>query len=165
MTVINPCRGCPLREGCDQRDVFRKKVAGLGMISANFRCDKLGAEVRVGRRIVIEQPIAGESDSYGERTIGRRDVKATIAAVDRRYRFSAIVDPGQIAAEEVADETKLDQYRFRKRMGHHRIRGFLDEPDGLFCEAGNLKRGNACDRLMGDCMCAAAAEIAKDIAA
>lgn len=162
--AIHPCRGCPLRDGCEQREVFRKKVGGLGLVSARFRCDRLAAEVRMGRRIVIQQPIPGadNGDRYYPTTY--RDVKATISAVDPRYRFSCIVDPGQINADEVSNPDKLDRYRFRKRMSHQRIRAFLDEPDGVFCEQGNLRRGDGCDRLDSDCMCAEVAKW-KDIAA
>lgn len=164
---IKPCRGCPLRDGCEQKADFSKRVAGLGLRSVTFKCDLLAAEIRKGRRVVIHQPILGErgpwDDPYDVK-IGRKEVSATVTYVDGAYRFSAIVDPGQMTEDESKDGGDLDKYRFRKRMFHGRLVRFLDEPDASFCQSGQLLRDGKCDMLGNECYCDQTAELLRTIA-
>lgn len=148
---LNPCFGCPLKDGCPDRDDWRRKVSGLGLASARFRCKRLADQVRLGRRIVITAPVFGEGD-YGEYDMARQPVHATISSVYPDHRFSAIVDRGQIE-DMVLPGTDPNQVRFRKRMRHSRIVQFLDEPDGTFCKLGSLKAGDECDQRDGQCGC------------
>jgi len=135
---IFPCFRCPLREGCAEKRVFAEKVRGLGARSVAFDCAKLGAELRRGRRIVVETPRLVVVDSYsGEQARrGSYHDTATINYVAPSYRFTCVVDPGQHSE---------GKQRFRRLRGHHRIVRFLDEPDGVFCKLGELQRDGACD--------------------
>lgn len=138
---LTPCFGCPLRHGCALRDEWRAKVGGLGLRRADFKCPRLTAEIRPGRRVEILHPFFVRSHSYDEPyTRTDKPVRATIQTTDDRHRFSAIVDPGQFTVDDCAavprdgpggqtDEQKIDRYRYRKRMRHARIVRFLDEPD------------------------------------
>lgn len=155
MTTIFPCCRCPLREGCEQRAAFRAKVSGLGLQSAGFRCHRLKAEIRVGRRIVIMQPYLMDENEYSayERTIHRLEVKATITKTYNKYCFVCTVDPGQHPEDQIESDEDVKTARFRRKQTHHRIVRFLDEPDATVCEAGNVQRDGACDNREG-CLCA-----------
>lgn len=153
---IRPCVGCPLREGCDLRADFRRKVHGLGLRSATFNCSILEAELRPGRRIIVLQPIAVYvgCDAYeGEqRDIVRVEVPATILSAKADV-FSCVVDREALLKETEAlnhaeEIDKIDTFRFRKAMRVARIVRFLDEPDANLCKAGRptWPHLNGCDR-------------------
>lgn len=52
---LKPCTGCPLRDGCEQRDDFRKRVRGLGLRSATFNCDRLKAAIAPGIGVLLRE--------------------------------------------------------------------------------------------------------------
>lgn len=153
MTTIHPCRLCPLREGCEQRDEFRRRVRGIGLRVASFPCPTLAAEVRVGRRIVINQPILvdGNPDvAWGEEitAVVRQDMPATITYAYPDYSFTCTVD--REAFEAVADQVQEEadawmKKRFRRQQKHFRIVRFLDEPDWTVCQSGNVGSISSCD--------------------
>lgn len=148
---LNPCFGCPLRSGCELRDEWRRKVSGLGLRSATFRCPKLSAEIRPGRRIEIEVPYVAEiwrhsEDEVRER-MGRKSVRATITIAMDDGRFCCTVDPGQIDEDIVPDGTDINRIRFRKPLRPQRIRCLLAGPDWPVCKTGaRVKDGDSCDR-------------------
>ena len=146
MTQIHPCRGCPLRDGCERRDELRAKIKGIGARSVTFDCQKLRREMHKGRRIVIKAPFQ-EWNRDNEYRIVKRPVRATILFASG-VSFVAAIDP--FAGVE-------DRYRFRRYQPHHRIVRFLDEPDAPFCANGNiLSEDGGCDRREGfGCVCAA----------
>lgn len=149
---LKPCTGCPLRNGCEQRDDFRKRVAGLGLRSATFNCDRLRKAITPGTRILVNHPISVETSGYcGEpyTDVVRVEVPATIVTSDRD-EFSCVIDRDALLAaidEHEADADKVDIYRFRKTMKARRIVKFLDEPRRAICPCGNPRlAGGACDR-------------------
>lgn len=145
---INPCFRCPLATGCEHRNELRRRVSGIGARSVNFPCDRLAAEVRPGRRIVISHPVWYEDGG----DYRRMNVPATITSITTGYRFACIVDP----IEEVMfmqDGKDANKYRFRRTMRHFRIVRFLEEPDEKFCELGQLRRLDRCDVRDGECLC------------
>ena len=82
-TTIRPCLRCPLRKGCDRREEIRRRVRELRDLAPRefiFRCAKLLAELRPGRRVVIIQPVAYENHAVAEPYTGflRKAVAATI---------------------------------------------------------------------------------------
>lgn len=135
---INPCFRCPLSVGCELKAQWSAKLRGLGLRSANFKCDRLLAEMRVGRRIEISTPVA-EGTEFGE-SISRERVKATITAVKPDATFACTVDPND--ARELTIE---DKFRFRRSRPRFRIERFLDEPDGVVCGFGVCVRDGKCD--------------------
>lgn len=146
---INPCFGCPIKDGCKLRDDFRKRVAGLGLRSATFRCAQLAAALEIGTRIVIKAPFRSISDGYGEYDIAYEEVPATITSSDGNS-FACIIDRDAMV-ENLANyedsETDPDKVRFRRTMRHSRILRFLNEPKRAFCESGNpLLPGGGCDQ-------------------
>ena len=159
MTYIAPCHDCPLKQGCTQRDEFRRRTKGLNAASIKFRCDKLTAELRPGRRIELGAAVVGVGWGYDGEEDGviRRDVPATITGATGT-RFTCVIDPGHITenpdghSEETRDISAL---RFRRYQRHSRIRRFLDEPDATLCEHGKrVMRGGTCDRPKdGVCYC------------
>lgn len=166
MTTIKPCRLCPLRENCQQRDEFRARVRDLGSAarSVEFRCPVLSAEVRKGRRIIISQAYSGYVDDYyscepTEVTCGagRREIPATITFVWPDYSFQCTADKDAFEAiwSDEMPETleKWMPKRFRRRQKHHRIVRFLDEPDRPITECGNVGVKGACDSRTGACEC------------
>lgn len=174
---IFPCRGCPLREGCEQRGDFTRRASGIGARSVAFKCARLGAEIRPGRRVIIRQPVAvagrgWDDDGYHIRHV---EVPATITSAGKHYAFASTVDAGAIEphldpdlAEEFP-ETIKDQFRFRKLQRHSRVVRFLDEDDRRVCEHGGRVQpappGGQCDRPAGEpCHCAEASLIAKEFA-
>lgn len=148
---LKPCTGCPLREGCEQRNDFRKRVSGLGLRSATFNCQRLKAALAPGTRIVVKHPIAVEVDSYyGDTEIFYEDLPATITSshVDE---FSCVIDRNALlqAIEDLEGEgaDKVDTYRFRKTLKARRIIRFLDEPRRGFCSCGRVKSADgSCER-------------------
>lgn len=153
MTVIHPCRLCPLRNGCDLREQYRRRVRGLGAASVRFSCPKLAAEIRGGRRIAINVPRTGEN-RWGEPSrVSSKQVYATITSAHADHSFGCIVDPGQIDEDDVYDGVDPNKIRFRRIQKHHRIVRFLDEPDGAFCGLGALMRDGKCDTMDGGCTC------------
>jgi hypothetical protein len=152
---INPCFGCPLRVGCEQRAEFSKKVAGLGLRSATFNCARLSTAIAPGTRIVIASPVRsiGDYDSYD---ITRVETPATITS-SRGNEFACVVDrePLLEAMREHGDEeTDVDRVRFRKTMRHSRIVRFLDEPRRGFCEHGSLRTPDGkCEVRDNECSC------------
>jgi len=171
-TCINPCRGCPLRDGCALRAEWRQKVCGLGLRNAWFVCPTLAKEIRPGRRIQVTIPVMGIGYDYrgGEHECfgGRKMVRATITTADaRNHTFACVVDPGQISEEEQFSNSKtIDEIRFLKRRHHWRIVQFLDEPDLPLCKLGNVLRDGKCDTSDGSCSCrewAAADELTRSL--
>ena len=161
---INPCFGCPLSKDCEQKADFKKRVSGLGLRSATFRCEKLTGALAVGTRIEIAAPIRDYTErgarSYGdygfEFEIIRVAVPATIVA-SKDHEFACIVDrePLLAAMQNHGDiETNVDKVRFRKYMRHARIIRFLDEPKVKMCAFGNpiLPNGRH-DVREGECEC------------
>lgn len=160
---LKPCTGCPIREGCEQRDEFRRRVAGLGLRSATFNCDRLKKAIAPGTRILVSHPITVEGSGdgyYGPTTeIVREDLPATITSsgVDE---FSCVIDRDALVAaiEEQEGEglDKVDTYRFRKTMKARRIVKFLDEPRRITCDGGRwLLPSGSCDKRPDeDCFCA-----------
>jgi len=158
---IKPCTGCPLRAGCEQRDEYRRRVAGLGLRSATFNCDRLKEAIAPGTRVVISHPITVESggDYYGPQfDIIREDLPATItgSGVDE---FSCVIDRDALVAaielQEGEGLDKVDTYRFRKTMKARRIVRFLDEPKRRTCDGGRWVLPNGCcdKRPDEDCFC------------
>lgn len=163
---INPCHGCPAREGCKQREEFRRRVSGLGLRSATFRCDRLAAELRRGRRVLVPTPCPKATGRYYDGdgwTVQMVAVPATITNSHDGW-FSCVIDPGRVYGGINGDETEnTDKYRFRRRMRAARIVRFLDEPDRAFCEVGArlLLPSGECDRPLGEwCECKQFAEVA-----
>lgn len=167
---INPCHGCPLREGCEQRDEFRRKVSGLGLRSATFRCQRLDDGLRKGRRVMITTPKMRDRGSLWEPhyTTEHVPVPATITG-SHDGMFTCVIDPGRVYGSVVDGEASTDgadKYRFRRRMRAQRIIRFLDEPDMAVCDLGRPMRGDQCDRTSDEpCYCAEQAAIAKEFAA
>lgn len=161
---INPCFGCPLRVGCDQRSEFAARVRSLGLRSATFNCARLAEKLTPGTRIEIAAPVRDyrdhgsvTPDDFGlEYQITRFNVPATITTRNPTT-FACIVDrePLKAAMEKCGDyETNFDRVRFRKIMRHSRIVRFLDEPKRAFCEFGNVKTPDGqCDARDGECDC------------
>ncbi len=137
---INPCYGCPIREGCEQKAEYRRRVSGLGLRSATFRCERLKTRIKPGTRIVVSMPIFGPS-KYSDQDVfcGRREVNATIHSSDGMH-FACVVDKSEIDDMEdsgqIAESADRDRIRFRKTMRHSRIVRFLDEPPWRVCEFG-----------------------------
>jgi hypothetical protein len=149
---LKPCTGCPLRQGCVQRDEFRRRVAGLGLRSATFNCDRLKNAIVPGTRVAVSHPISvevGGGYEGPEYRIIREDLPATITGSGRDY-FSCVVDRDALATAIAkhggVDEDKIDTYRFRKTMSARRIVRFLDEPRRPLCGCGNVRLpGGRCD--------------------
>jgi len=137
---INPCFGCPLSKGCEQKSDYKRRVSGLGLRSATFRCAKLSEALSAGTRIEIAAPVRDYTQSDGvEFEIIRALVPATIIA-SKGHEFACIVDrePLLRAMRNRGDlETDVDKVRFRKYMRHARIVRFLDEPKAKLCAYGN----------------------------
>lgn len=159
---INPCFGCPLSKDCEQKADFKKRVSGLGLRSATFRCAKLSEALSVGTRIEIAAPIrdfTNRDGDYGfEFRIKRALVPATIIArhdnefaciVDRQPLLDAMLMHGD-------NDTNVDKVRFRKYMRHARIVRFLDEPKAKLCAYGNpILADGRHDVREGQCDCSA----------
>lgn len=153
---IKPCHGCPLGKGCQQRNEFRVKVAGLGLRSATFDCSILKEKLAPGTRVVIAVPIMS-GDEYGEYYLrGRREVKATVHA-SKGNRFACIVDREHEEAmlEDSAELKRPERIRFRKMQNHTRIVRWLDEPKRRMCGLGSpMLDDGTCDRPAGEqCWC------------
>lgn len=161
---INPCFGCPLRNGCEQRIEFTRRVRGLGARSVIFNCDKLAAALTPGTRIEIATPVrdyryhtsSGSEDIGFDYKITRFNVPATITT-KHPTTFACTIDrePLKAAMEKCGDgETDVDRVRFRKTMRHSRIVRFLDEPKRTFCDFGNVRRPDGgCEARDGECGC------------
>lgn len=151
---INPCFGCPIKAGCSLRDDFRKRVSGLGLRSATFRCSRIEDALAPGTRISIEHPFRAAGDNfYGDYNIVRHEVPATISS-SSGHMFSCIVDRDvlvDLLENYEGSETDPDKVRFRKTMRHSRIVKFLDEPKRRLCDNGNpiLPSGD-CDQRSSD---------------
>lgn len=136
---INPCYGCPIKEGCEQKAEYRRRVSGLGLRSATFRCERLKDRIKPGTRIVVTMPTFGPNN-YGEDIYcGRREVKATIHSSDGMH-FACVVDKSEIddmaEREELSESADRERIRYRKTMRHSRIVRFLDEEPWRVCEFG-----------------------------
>lgn len=162
---IAPCAGCPVKNGCTQREIFRQRARGLGASSVRFRCNLVANALRVGRRITILQPIGVEvSGQYEpEISIRRAVVRATINGLSARYDFSCVIDKGEIeraqryypnCAEEWTPED-IERRRYRRYQKPSRIQTFLDEPDWLQCPHGTMHAPDSvCDGGKGpQCWC------------
>lgn len=141
---LKPCTGCPIREGCKQRDEFRRRVKGLGLRSATFNCDRLKKAIEPGTRALIPHPIKVE---YG---VVYENLPATItgSGVDD---FSCVIDRDALVAAIEAqggeDIDKVDTYRFRKTMKARRIVRFLFEPRRKLCACGKVRLPDGtCDK-------------------
>ncbi len=160
---IKPCRGCPLREGCTDREELRRKACGIGAQSVRFACAKLASQVRPGRRITINTPVARWGSYYGEpeHAVSRESVSATIHTVRSDYSFGAVVDREAMEAiaaqpnvvKEQWTSEEIEKRRFRRVQPHSRIVMFLDEPDRGRCEAGQIKRADGSCDMRGGCEC------------
>lgn len=150
-TRIVPCYRCPLREGCQQRDIYRQKAAGIGAVSIRFKCPVLAARLAPGTRIKIPHPVGVlEYDCYaGEHEVFKKyDLPATITTSDG-YNFAAIID-----VDQTDEDGQPVKNRFRRKMPAYRIAEFLDEPPRKFCELGNLLLPDGkCDNSDGECYC------------
>lgn len=149
MTYIAPCHDCPLKQGCEQRDEFRRRAKGMGAASIKFRCPRLAAELRPGRRVELASVIVGITPGYypddGDHAV-RRDVPATITGA-LGNKFTCVIDPGHIS-ENPDDHRARDvsALRFRRSQRYARIRRFLDEPDMPVCKNRRVMRNGGCDR-------------------
>jgi hypothetical protein len=148
---LRPCRGCPLRHGCEQRDEFRKRVSGLGLRSATFDCKRLASAIEPGTRVVVSHPIKVETCGYSGEScydIVRAEVPATIVG-SGRDAFSCVIDRDALLAAieaQEGDATNIDTFRFRKTMKASRIIRFLDEPRRALSACGRPKLpGGQCD--------------------
>lgn len=160
---LKPCTGCPLRVGCDQRDEFRRRVKGLGLRSATFRCSILQTAIAPGTRILVSHPITVETGGdYGhgpQFDVIREDLPATITSSDCD-EFSCVIDRDALVAAIALHEgeglDKVDTYRFRKTMKARRIVRFLDEPKRVQCDGfrWRLPSGDCDKRPDEDCSCA-----------
>lgn len=159
---INPCFGCPLSKGCEQKFDYKRRVSGLGLRSATFKCAKLSEALSAGTRIEIAAPVRDYTQSDGdfgfEFKIIRAWVPATIVA-SKGHEFACIVDrePLLRAMRNRGDvETDVDKVRFRKYMRHARIVRFLDEPKAKLCAYGNpILADGRHDVREGQCDCSA----------
>jgi hypothetical protein len=151
---LKPCTGCPIREGCEQRDEFRRRVKGLGLRSATFNCERLKKALQPGTRVVISHPItvaSGGDHYYGpEFEIVREDLPATIVSADSD-EFSCVIDRDAlvkaIEGQEGEGADKVDTYRFRKTMKARRIVRFLNEPRRSLCDCGKVRlTDGTCDK-------------------
>lgn len=152
---IKPCRGCPARQGCDLRDEFRRRVSGLGLRSASFRCARLSSVVRLGRRILVStMRLKNYSNYEPDYRLERVAVPATIVGY-HDAKFSCVVDKGSIYGDVDEDVPVKDIWRFRKKKPVSQIIKFLDEPDREICTNGRVLIGpRNCDRPEGEpCYC------------
>ena len=144
--IIHPCRRCPASEGCPDRATLRERASKTGAASITFRCQRLAAEIRPGRRIVVSVPHAVICDRDGDTRIDHLAARATITHTAPSYQFSCVVDPGDAPQDEdggVARDGRL--IRFRKRRKHSTIVGLLDEPDATLCRNSRVQRDGVCD--------------------
>ena len=149
---IHPCRLCPIRVGCDQRDVFRERARASGAVAVTYSCQRLSDELRPGRRIEVSTPhIDGYDPDDGSPHYGTRRSRATVTSVTRGYRFTCVVDPGDAAPAE-GDVRDVALVRFRRRRRHSTILRLLDEPDLPLCHYGRVQRSGGCDS-PGGCEC------------
>jgi len=157
VTRINPCHGCPLREGCDLRETFRERTRLLGDVarSVTFRCKKLADALRPGRRVLVPTPRPKEGPySWG----GDPDIQIESVAVPATITgshdntFSCVIDEGNVfgrwSYEAGGQQAPDERFRFRKSMRHTRVVRFLDEPDRRLCEMGKrvMKADGTCDK-------------------
>lgn len=151
---ITPCFRCPLREGCEQREIFRVRARAAGSLARSivFNCSKLQAALKPGTRIEIGVPVVRDYDSYGEVSMGIAVVPATITAGRPDGRFACVIDPGIMDADWVKEGLDVNKLRFRRIQRHFRIRAFRDEPPLTICGAGNVLRDGTCDTMDG-CAC------------
>lgn len=152
---LNPCFGCPLRQGCELRDEWRAKVNGLGLSSATFKCPRLSDAIRPGRRITVELPrivAVGNYELEEEARRGSVEATATVLGFDGLH-FTCVLDPDQAAFDEAPPVHDPDKARFLKRRRYSRIKRFLDEPDLRLCPGGNVLRNDHCDTSIGRCNC------------
>lgn len=151
---IEPCFGCPMREGCTERDAYRSAASKTGAVAIRYRCTKLEGELRPGRRIVTTVPRL-DADRDGElRRRGDHEVQATIVSASGP-RFCCVVDPGEPGIDGQGTDVR-PTVRFRRTMRHTRIRRFLTEPDAKVCKQGRVQRDTGCDFPSDShCYCAA----------
>lgn len=155
---LKPCHGCPIPkkigdERCTaKRAEMRKKVSGLGLTSATFKCGILEEHLRPGRRITINTPILIDGGGYfGDGyTVSSVEVSATILSC-RNGRFQCVVDLEAMREAQSLDESETGKdpkdLIYRKPRLPGRIVRFLDEPLRPLCAGGNLAgAGGKCDR-------------------
>jgi len=138
---ITPCYRCPLRDGCEQRDEFRRRAHLANATAIRFKCGRLAAALKPGTRIQIYQPFLDEDGRGNYPEIGSSKVSATILSTDG-YRFSCLVDE-----DERIEERK---FRFRKMAPAYRIIEFLDEPAKDICSCGNVIENGICHAMAED---------------
>lgn len=168
---INPCHGCPAREGCERISEMKDITRRLGAVSVKFTCDRLDHEMRIGRRIMTDVPRirAHPASLEPEEVYSKVSVPATITGRGGYYEFTCTTDPGTAKPRPFRDEDReqVERRRFLKWRKHTRITRFLDEPDRKVCESGRvLLPGGACDgHPDGRCWCKEAAEALTDFKA
>jgi hypothetical protein len=164
MTItIHPCRLCPIRENCEKRAHLRNLASSSGALSITYHCDRLAAEMRPGRRIIIKVPhLIGHDPDDGSPRVVTQDARATITGVSLRQMFTCTVDPEDDRHPgddgDVRDPSML---RFRRARKHSTIVRMLDEPDMPVCKAGCVQRNGSCDPPRGACQCADEAALAR----
>jgi hypothetical protein len=125
---LKPCHGCPIGRDaeCTIRDEMRRRVSGLGLRSASFRCSRLAEEIRVGRRVRVSVVIAKQYHGPDGGSIVRGAVKATVTG-SHDGEFCFRIDEGEIKVNAIVREPEKIHYRGWTPV--RRIVGFLDEPD------------------------------------
>ncbi len=156
---INPCHGCPVRDGCALRDEFRQRARGIGARSVTFHCPRLAEEFRPGRRVLVPTPRLKDMGSCYEPDY-RVEMVAVPATVTgyRNAEFSCVIDPGHVYGNLDEDGERGaadDKFRFRRAMRVQRVVRFLDEPDRARCKHGRVALPDGdCDKPPGeDCYC------------
>jgi hypothetical protein len=130
VTAISPCIQCSpsLKEGCELRESFKAKIAGLGLTSARFRCQRRLDAFRPGRRVLATLTSAIQVDfgSY-DPDVRYSDAKAPGTIVGdsmKRGRVLVWIDDGEIERQGLSlkNESGLCSLPGQKLV-------LLDEPD------------------------------------
>ena len=140
MTYMAPCHDCLIKRGCDLREDFRQRIAGLGARSVRFKCSILDRELRMGRRVQVRMTLPDEErwspspyydhdGSWRERVVSG----TLLSGPTRDYRFGFLIDADALSDEEWTEAQaglrNPEKVRTRSRLRHSRIVSFLDEPD------------------------------------
>ncbi len=82
MTSLNPCRSCPISEGCELKALKAAAIRGLGFTSAKFKCSRLTAELRPGRRVIATIGGGYYDENYGQQSCAK--VSATVISTTQK---------------------------------------------------------------------------------